>query len=195
MVCIHLVQPVQAMNNELNDFAVTRRALPDTSSFVKSSSWSLLQNTIRQQFPGMNDINSVIVPPEDTAVYDKVTTVPCQPVEDQDALYISISHSSLRNRADETINFDGPFSEDDDCSDCPTDEAIEGSSCVQVTHPNHSPMVIQDGSTQGVTISAPTSTTSGKMHSGRCECVYIMSYNISACTQTVQVHMLTVVRR
>lgn len=62
----------------------------------------------------MNDINSAIASPEDTVVYDTITTVPYQPVEDQDALYVSISHSSLCNR-DETINFDGPFYEDDDC--------------------------------------------------------------------------------
>ena len=193
------------MNNEPSDCAVTRRASSDTSSFVKSSSWPLLQNAIRQPVPGMNDINSVIVPPEDTVVYDMVTTVPCQPIEDQDALYISIGHSSLRNRGDETINFDGPFREDDDCSDCTTDEAIEGSSCVQIIDPNYSrpqipqsnwlednsPLMMQDGSTQSVTISAP-STTNGKMHSGKSECVCNVLYLY---IQTIQVHMLTVVQR
>ena len=78
-----------------------------------------------QPVPGMNNINSVIAPLEDTCsgvryMYS-YTTVTCQPVEEQDALYSyvsgSISHS-LRNRGDETINFDGPFCEDDDCSDC-----------------------------------------------------------------------------
>ena len=184
-ICIHLVQPVEAMNNESSDYAVTRRAPLVASSFVKSSSWPLLQNAIRQPIPGMNDNNSVMAPLQDTVVYDTVTTVPCQPAEDQDALYISINHSSLHNKGDEAINFDGPFSEDDDCSDFTTDEAVEGSSCVQIIDPNYckpqtpqsnwvednSPLVIRDGSapTSG-TISTSTSTTSGKIHSGKCNC-------------------------
>ena len=61
----------------------------------------------------MNDINSIITPPKDTVVYDTVIMVPCQLSKDQDALYTSISFSSLHSyRVDKTINFDGPFCED-----------------------------------------------------------------------------------
>lgn len=88
------------------------------------------------------------------------------------------------------------------CSDCTTNEAIEGSSCAQINYlepqipqsnwfEDNSPLVMQDGSTQSVKISAP-STTNGKMHSGGCECVCNVLYLY---VQIVQVHMLTAVQR
>ena len=188
-----LVQPV---SNESND-ALTRR-VPSTSSFVKSSSWPILQNALRQPITGMDDINSNVPCPQDTCtvMYDNITTIPCQPAEDKDAHYISTNHSSLPNKADEAIDMTGPFCEGlsgcvDDYSDYSTNqfEAEEGIQIIipvyckpQIPQSNwldDSPLVMQDEPNPSMTISMPTSTSNGKKNLCRCVICIIMFYMYS----------------
>ena len=178
MICVYLVQPVEVASDEPNNHAVTTRD-SSVSAFVKSSSWPSLQNALCQPITRTDDINRVIPYAQDTAIYDKVTTVPCQPAEDQDALYISTNYSSLPNKADETIDINGPFCEGlsgyvDDYSDYGTNQCEEEG--IQFLVPNYckpqspqshwledSPLVMQDEHSPTITVSVPSSTTtSGK---------------------------------
>ena len=79
--------------SQAGDHGVTRRASSATSSVPKVSRKLLLQNGFLQPVPAMNDNSSVMASLQDKAV--AICTVSCQPAEDQDALYISISCSSL----------------------------------------------------------------------------------------------------
>ena len=189
MMCAHLAQPVEAKNDESMDHAVTRKAHSVTSSLEKSSSWPLLQSAAtRHLFNESNDINDVTLLPQckqDTIACDnKVTTISCQPTEDQDAMYVSTKSSSLPNKG-ENIELTGPFCEGlsgdiDDYSDYSTNDPEEGSLCMLSTVPNfyipdspqpvfveESPLVLPDGPSQSISDCALT-TTSGKR---RCVCV------------------------
>ena len=133
----------------------------------------------------MNDINSVPLSQDIVVRHDDndVTMSSCQPAEEQDMLYFSVNNSSLHNKGNETMDFNGPFCEGlsrciDDYSDYSTNDAEEGSFCSSKFVPVHyyipknpvpivmeeSPLVLQDG--QAVTISvatnASTTSTSGK---------------------------------
>ena len=105
-----------------------------------------------------------------------VTTTCHQPVEGRDVQYFSLDPSSLHNKEHEEIDVNGPYceglSEDiDENSDCSTIDPEEGSSCEQIVpvvfhmpeRPQPimlevSPLVIQDGSMEFITTSAPSST-------------------------------------
>ena len=181
MMCAHLVQPEEARNNESSDCAVTRRAPSAASSVVKSPSWPLLQNAnTRYPFNESNVINDVTLLSQykqETVSYDKVTTVSCQPAEDQNAIYTSIKSSSLPNKG-EKIDITGPFCEGlsgdiDDYSDYSTNDPEEGSLCIHAITPNfyipdspqpvlveESSLVLPDGPSQSISACA----TSGKRH-------------------------------
>ena len=173
-MCVHLVQPVEVAGNEASNHVVT------TSS-------PILQNTLLQPITGMDDINSIIACPQDTLAYD-ITTVPCQPAEDKDTLFISTNHSSLPNKADETIVMIEPFCEGlsgcvDDYSYYSTDQ-FEVEEGIQYIVPIYCkpqipqfhwfedcplvvqdcPLVVQDEHSPTITILVPSSTTgSGKI--------------------------------
>ena len=91
------------MDHESSDYTVTRRAPSATSTVAKSLSWLLLQCASTRHPFYMNDINDATVLPQykqDTMSYDKVTTVSCQPTEDQVAMYISNKLLSLPNKSE-----------------------------------------------------------------------------------------------
>ena len=77
------------MDYESSDYTVIRRAPSANSSVAKSLSWPLLQcASICHPFY-INDINDATVLSQykqDAMSYDKVTTVSCQPTEDQVAM-------------------------------------------------------------------------------------------------------------
>ena len=189
-----LVQPVEAVNNELMDHAVTRKAHSVTSSLGKSPSWPLLQKAAtRHLFHESNDINDGNLLPrceQGTLAYDdKVTTISYQPTEDQDTMYVSTKSSSLPNKG-EKIDLTGPFCEGlsgdiDDYSDYSTNDADpeEGSLCMQMVSPRfyipdspqpvfveESPLMLPDGPSQSISACVLT-TASGERHV--CVCVRV----------------------
>ena len=171
--------PAEAVSNEPSGHVVTRKA-SSALNIAKSPSWPSFKYAI-QPMTAMNGIDKVPLS-QDTPVHhdDDITTTSCQPAEEQDALYFSINHSSLHNKGDETMDINGPFCEGlsgciDDYSDYSTNKAEEGSYCLLTFVPNYyipenppiivvdeSPLVLQDGPNEVITVSVPTSTSGKK---------------------------------
>lgn len=172
----------EAVSNEPTSHVVTRKA-PSATKIVKSPSWPTLKHAIRPM-TAMNDVDSVILPQDLHHDDNNVTTTSCQPAEEQDVLYFSVNHSSLHNKGNETMDINGPirpFCEGlsgcvDDYSDYSTNEAEEGSYCLSTFVPvnyyipenplpitvEESPLVLQDGPNEALTVSFPTSSNSSK---------------------------------
>ena len=179
VIFVDIVQeiPVEAVSDEPSGHVATRKA-SSASKIVKSPT---LKDAVRPM-TAMNDIDSVTVPQDIRHDDNDVTTISHQPAKEQDAMYFSVTHSSLHNKGnDEAMDINGPirpFCEGlsgcvDDYSDYSTNEAEEGSYCLSAFVPvnyympenpqpivvEESPLVFQD---EALTVSVPSTSSSGK---------------------------------